>query len=706
MKPRLPIVRVLALGVLCLSPLAQPPRAFAAEDRVVYDLVKLEEHGLRGPIVRLGEGAASLPAVLGGFNTGFTQKESGALRAHGAEAELVLSLSPRTAYRGTLVLTPRGGARTLGVFVNGRRVARAALRGGRQEIAFEVPAAGADHADTYLTFAFHGRARAAGRLFRGRRFMQKPKPEPVRALVHSVVLTPTGEAEGAATLIVHALVPPGARLVARVQGGGTATVRAAIKDEPSVLVGSAPNGEGERSLEAPLTAQAGEVARFELVTTGAARFLDARILAPSGVADVSTLVRPKNVVLWFIDTLRADKLRCYNPKTRVHTPNFDAFARGGTMFRRTLSQSSHSKPSAATVLTGHYPASHGARTHQDKLRRDVPMLSELFRQAGHETVGFASNGFIGPKHGFVRGWHTFRNLLLKGKPGKGPYLLAEVRGWLARRKARAKAAAKPFFLYVHSIDPHVPYTPPHQYLSMYWKERYRGRVVPRLTGHQLDDARAGKFRVGPTDKRYVEALYDGEVSAADHYFGQMMELLEREGLSKDTLVIVSADHGEELWEHGQPGHGHTLFNELIGVPLLFGPAPLVPSARVVEGSVEMVDVAPTILALAGLAVPERAQGRSLVPMMRDEGPASPVSFSVHEGRIAAAQQGRFKYIVYRGGAERVFDLDADPLEQKDISKSRPHVRRHLRALLSTWLVREGHHRKARDGLIGFPDTPP
>ena len=317
-----------------------------------------------------------------------------------------------------------------------------------------------------------------------------------------------------------------------------------------------------------------------------------------------------------IDTLRADKLRCINEKTRVRTPNFDSFAKRGVLFKRALSQSSHSKPAAASIMTGHYPASHGAMAHHEKLRRDLPLLPELYKQAGYTTAGFASNGFIGKKHGFVRGWDYFENLLLRGKPGKAPYLLREVNRWLDKRRD------KPFFLYVHSVDPHVPYNPPRNFLSFYWQGRYRGRLVPRRTGFQLDDARAGKFKVGATDKIYAQALYDGEVSVADHFFGKFLDKLEEKGLTKDTLVVVTADHGEELWDHGNCGHGHTLYDELIRVPLLFGPAPLVPEGRVVDSTVEMVDLVPTMLELSGLNVPEAVQGKSLLGVFAAE-PAVP-----------------------------------------------------------------------------------
>jgi arylsulfatase A-like enzyme len=665
----------------------------------VYDLLRLAPHGLEMPVTRLGEGHPSLAAIVGGFNTGFTLGDGGALEARGDEAEIVLPLAPKKKYVLKAEVTPHARARSVTLFVNGRRAGRARLSAERQSIEIAVPPVVArKHGDTFLTFAFHGRARPRGRLFRGRRLTSKPTREPLRATFHRIEVRPTEQAEASRVLAVHALIPVQATFAGNVQGTGVASVRVAAgqSDPQEIARSDARTG----SMSGDLGAFAGRIVRIELVTSGEATWQAARIEAPTAPPRAqSNAPKPRNVVLWFIDTLRADKLRCVNPETRVRTPNFDAFAHKGVLFRRALSQSSHSKPAAATLLTGRYPASHGARAHQDKLRRDAPTLAQIFRRAGFATAGFASNGFISKKHGFVRGWDRFQNLLLTKKGGKAPYLMSAVDRWLASHEASGNR--KPFFLYVHSVDPHVPYNPPRDILSMYWKGPYRGRLVPRLTGFQLDDARAGKFRVGPIDRQYAEALYDGEVSVADRFFGRFLDALERRGLAKDTLIVVTADHGEEFWDHGQPGHGHTLYNELIGVPLLFGGGPFVPQGRTVDASVEMVDVAPTLLDLAGIPAPDGAQGRSLVPHFYADAPASPVAFSVHEGRIAAAQQGRYKYILYRGGAERVFDLDADPREQTDLSPTEPHVRRHLRALLSTWLHRQGTWRKDRDGQLGI-----
>jgi arylsulfatase A-like enzyme len=512
----------------------------------------------------------------------------------------------------------------------------------------------------------------------------------VRATFHRIDVVPaTPPAERSFSVI--ALVPRGAELRARHAGPGRAEIRVEVAG--SAPLAARPGGEGD--LRADLGPLAGKAARFSFTAEGEGAWKEAVLTAPAPEA-LPAPPRARNIVLWVVDTLRADKLGCYNPKTRVRTPNFDGFARQGVLFRKAIAQSSHSKPATATILTGHYPASHGGNAHRDRLRAGVPLISELFQRAGYETAVFAGNGFIGKPHGFGRGWNTFRNLLREGKPAKAPYLFPHVRRWLQRKRE------KPFFLYVHTVDPHVPYNPPKHFLALYWQGRYLGPLIPRRSGHQLDDARAGKFRVGPIDRKYAEALYDGEVSVADYWFGKFLDALEEAGLAKETLLAVTADHGEEFWERGNPGHGHTLYNELVRVPFLLGPAPLTPAGRVVEADVEMVDLAPTLLEMAGVSVPSEMQGRSLVPLVRAEPPVPAPAFSIHEDRIAAAQAGPWKYIIYRGGQEHLFDLGADPAEKHDVLAREPLVRRWLRGLLARWLHLQGTWRKSRQGILGQP----
>jgi choline-sulfatase len=688
---------VLVLGIAQATALARAPGdeppSWAPPLQVVYDLLKLVPWGESSEGYRLGEGQDSLGPILGGFNTGFEVGEDGSLWASGSEAELVVTLDSGRDHRLEAEVSALRPGR-LSLFANGRALGRRALASGRQTVAFEIPADALREGDTFLTFHLKGGARVRGRLFRKRRLLKRPVPEPRRLTFHRVEIRPVRRADERVAA-VHVQIPQGGRLVARVAGEGRVAVRLEVEGE-RVREILAREVAGEADLNAAMEAWAGKVARLSLVSSGSAAWKEARLLAPSAPRSAPVQGPRRNVILWVVDALRADKLRCDNPKSRVRTPNFDSFARRGVLFRKAISQSSHSKPATASILTGHYPASHGASRHEDRLRTDIPLLSEIFQRAGFVTGAFAGNGFVGKPHGFVRGWHTFRNLLREGKPAKTPYLFRHIETWLRSQKDH------PFFLYVHTVDPHVPYNPPKHVLSLYWQGPYRGRIVPRRSGHQLDDARAGKFHVGAVDCKYVEALYDGEVTVADFYFGKLLDLLEKLGLAGSTLIAVTADHGEEMWDHGNPGHGHTLYNELTRVPLLLGPAPITPAGRVVEADVEMVDLAPTLLELGGVPSPGDMQGQSLVPWLKADPPVGAPAFSVHEGRIASAQVGRWKYIVYRGGAQRVFDLHVDPGEQRDLSKAQPVVRRYLRGLLAQWLARQGTWRKSRDGILGQP----
>jgi arylsulfatase A-like enzyme len=678
-------LKLLALGLAFFT-----ATAFAdASPQTVYDLLKLASPTTDG--VRLGEGNPSAAAVVGGFNTGFRIREDGSLTANGNEAELIVELAGKEAYRLSADVTPEAPG-ALSLFVGGSFVGRAALSGARQKVTFDIPGEAVVAGDNYLTFSWRGGRKVRGRLLRGKRILQKPTVEPRRGIFHRIEIQRLAAA-AARSLSAFVHVPVGGEISGVISGQGDAKVSIELPGEASSELPLQRDAEGKVS--ATLAAFAGKLARLTLLAAGEASWKEARVIAPGREA-VPPAAKAKNVILWVIDTLRADKLGCYNPQSRVRTPNFDAFARRGVLFRKAIAQSSHSKPASASLLTGHYPGSHGASDFKDKLRTDIPLLSELFQRAGHLTAAFASNGFIGKPHGFVRGWGAFRNLLREGKPGKIPYLFPHVARWITAHRE------KPFFLYVHSVDPHVPYNPPKHFLSLYYEGRYRGPLVPRKSGVQLDDARAGRFRVGPADRLFAEALYDGEVTVADHYFGRLLDLLESSGLAKDTLVVVTADHGEEFWEHGNPGHGHTLYNELTRVPLLIGPSPLVPAARVVEGDVEMVDVAPTVLGLAGLPIPGEMQGRTLSGAILAEEPVPSPAFAVHEGRIAAAQVGRWKYQIYRGGAERVFDLARDPSEMRDLAAEQPLVRRYLRGLLAEWLANQARWRKSRDGIIGQP----
>jgi len=186
------------------------------------------------------------------------------------------------------------------------------------------------------------------------------------------------------------------------------------------------------------------------------------------------------------------------------------------------------------------------------------MLSE----AGFHTGAFICNGYVSGKFGFRRGWSTYRNYIREGRRTRSEFVAADVLSWLDKRPED-----KPFFLYVHTIDPHVPYRPPSNVLSLYGDPDYKGPVSFRSSATLLEDVKLKKVTLKEKDKQQLEALYDAEITYHDVHFNAIMQGLERRGVDDETLVIVTSDHGEEFWDHGSVGHGHNVYEELLHVPL-------------------------------------------------------------------------------------------------------------------------------------------
>lgn len=386
----------------------------------------------------------------------------------------------------------------------------------------------------------------------------------------------------------------------------------------------------------------------------------------------------KNVVLVLIDTLRADHLHLYEEGTRVQTPYLDRLGAESVVFDRPMPQENWTKPSVATLLTGLYPETHRTKTEKNKVPASVVLASQHFKRLGFATAGFVANGYISGKFGFERGWDTWTNYVREGKPNRARFVADHSVAWL---KSRPKD--RPFFLYIHTIDPHVPYIPPNRYRALYDDEPYRGPVSPRNTAKLLEGIKTGKVKLSPRDRFRLEALYDGEISYHDDHLARVHDALEAEGLLDDTLIVVTSDHGEEFFEHGSVGHGHSMYEELLHVPLLVR----LPGAKAGEGAVSaadvgLVDVLPTICAVLGVECPDGTEGRSLVPLLKgEELDGWPrVAFSDFLDGQRVARMGRYK-LIYRGLSTTLFDLEGDPAETTDLSDSLPVVLAFMREAL-------------------------
>ena len=473
------------------------------------------------------------------------------------------------------------------------------------------------------------------------------------------------------------------------EGGAMAVDVVARRDgaEPRTLLETrtSPGAPSRRRVD--LSALGGDVVRLDVVAEG-----------PAGATAVLTVPRvtipaarpaterkvAKNVLVVLVDTLRADKLRPYRPDSRVEAPTLERIANEGVVFERAAAQENWTKPSVATLLSSLYPSQHNAKTTEAVVPSEVELMSERLRDANFSTACFIANGYVSERFGFNQGWQFYRNYVRQGLRNRAESVARDVLDWLDRRPADRR-----FFMYVHTIDPHVPYSPPREFVERYDPTGYAGRIVGGETAQLLEDIKVGRFHPGRRDIARLEALYDGEVTYHDVHFAAMIEGLRSRGLLDDTLVIVTADHGEEFFDHGSVGHGHNLHQELLHVPLLMRMPGLAPAGGRVTDDVGLIDVLPTAMDALGLAVPEDLQGRSLVPLLEGRTPAghSAVLSDFLDGQRAVTA-GRYK-LIQRGMGPHVYDVLADPTEQTDLGTGKPIVLRHLRNLLGQLVAGAG-----------------
>jgi arylsulfatase A-like enzyme len=386
-----------------------------------------------------------------------------------------------------------------------------------------------------------------------------------------------------------------------------------------------------------------------------------------------------NVVLISIDTLRADHLSCYGYVRRT-TPNIDRLAQEGTLVTQAYASSSWTIPSHMTMLTGLPPSRHGVDRPGRSLARDHVTLAERLRGAGYQTAAFVSGPTLHRAFGFDHGFALYDNTMAfvrrdfvggdSTMPSEqvqrrahqavtGPRVRAAVERWLDH------GARPPFFLFVHLWDPHYDYIP---------RPPYDTRFDPGYLGDFDFSDVPFNPRINPRmperEREHLVALYDGEIAATDAVVGALSDALERHGWLADTLLVVTADHGEEFFDHGHKGHMRSLFEEMIHVPLVVRFPGRVPAGRRLDAIFASVHLMPTILGLLGLPAPPLAPARDLSAMLRG-GPVPPDLWAFAElahGRehpLYAVRVGQRKYVGEIGEQAEVLveDLATDAAEQ-------------------------------------------
>jgi arylsulfatase A-like enzyme/Flp pilus assembly protein TadD len=371
----------------------------------------------------------------------------------------------------------------------------------------------------------------------------------------------------------------------------------------------------------------------------------------------------RHLVLVTIDTLRADRVGAVGGS--VPTPHLERIARDGAIATEATTHAPLTRPAHVSLFTGRLPSEHGIRDNASPtLGADQPLLAERLQRAGFQTAGFVSSIVLADQSGLGRGFDTWSAefegdadapQFLNTVQRRGDEPTAEAITWLEQHAGTGER----LFAWLHLYDPHDPYEPPEPWAS-----------------------------------RYAERPYDGEVAWSDELVGRLDEALARLGLRDDTLLVVTADHGEGLGDHGETLHGFFAYQTTLRVPLLLRGPGVAPGSRL-GVTVRLIDLLPTALELLGLPVPAEASGHSLAGALGGGAePEEPVTYAetlvplLHFGwsDLRVLREGRWKYI--QAPRPELYDLRNDPGEQHDLAAAEPARVEAMRAALAGFLEAE------------------
>jgi arylsulfatase A-like enzyme len=399
------------------------------------------------------------------------------------------------------------------------------------------------------------------------------------------------------------------------------------------------------------------------------------------------------VILLTVDTLRRDSLSCYGSHT-VKTPHIDSIANDGTLFRNLISTSSWTVPAFASIMTALPTYGHGLLNATTILPDTVVTLAERFQQAGYTTFGVVANGLLARHRGFAQGFDGFEVREVRLPPVCiGDRLTSRIDRHLVEDETSTRDVTdvaimwsqqhrdQDFFLWVHYMDPHLPYRPPRPYI-----ERSREHEVLGYTLDISSMVRPTTDLFGtPAERAWVRSLYDGEVRYVDAEIGRLLKSLKNSGIYDRALIVFGVDHGEEFWDHDGFEHGHTLYQELVNVPFIIK-QPRSQRAATADDPVSGCDIAPTILDLCGLPALNSPTSKSLAArvVFGEPVPDHPLysGATLFRSNWESVTFGGWKYIRSKTtNDELLFDLVTDPGEHQSLVLERPQVAARARALL-------------------------
>jgi len=398
----------------------------------------------------------------------------------------------------------------------------------------------------------------------------------------------------------------------------------------------------------------------------------------TGCSDSGRLEEPPrpNILLISIDALRADHLSCYGYE-RPTTPFLDELAETGTRFSNAFVNTHGTPPSHTTMLSSLYQESHrvgfGAGTPEgrnDRVPADVEMVQEILQRAGWYTLAVTGGGYMSATFGFDRGFDVFQ--------GGAPAIEVGTKMLLNQLENRPPT---PVFAMLHTYQVHSPYQPPEEYAALW--DTYESDLVPTNEHLKPIQRTAGKI-LTDDDFGHLEALYDGEIRFTDDVLRDFFARLEDMGLLDDCLIIITSDHGEEFGDHGGLLHSASLYDELLRVPLIIAGS-AVPATGEETRLVSLIDLAPTILAAAGLPATEIMEGRNLLDGSGVLPLAQQRIYAQYADRLYGIRTPRWKIIqTSKNEHVQLFDLEADPQELRNVAQQRVAIADGLLGELEAW----------------------
>jgi len=461
------------------------------------------------------------------------------------------------------------------------------------------------------------------------------------------------------------------------------------------------------------------------------------VLAGLALAGCGESRRP-NVLLIIIDTARGDRFP-FGGYARPTAPNLEVIAREGAVYTQAFSPAPWTVPAHASLFTGQYPSLHRTDCGSLRLPDQAITLAETLRDAGYRTVGYTANPWLGREYNFQQGFETYgetwREVANDSEDTGARLTNQKVVRFLEWRAGNADALRQPFFLFINYFEPHLPYHPPEPERSRFLRPGVAPGRIQRLSrlGHP-DEMRyiVGLSDLTDDDLAILNDLYDGEIAYADRRAGEVLDLLRRQGLLDRTIVAIAGDHGENIGDHHMMDHKLSVHDTLLHVPLLLRYPPRVAAGQTIASLVQLHDLYPTILGLAGVAPPSGVAveavplpGTGLPGAGRpDDAPiigefvGPPIDFikimqdlfpqrdlSRYDRTLIALRQDGWKIQWGSDGRHTLYHVAEDPGETIDLAASEPERLKEMTRRVQDWLRRPARH-AAHPPRTGTPQPQP